>query len=275
MHRLPTGPLQAFPASSSTAMAFTKLVRHVRQHGVTSALQKTVKVLPGYLMSLRLWRIRKCGCCGRMTVFLCNGVSQELRACLFCSANERYELLAQEIRERYGDALCVRDILELDPHSPLKRMLSQARSHTRTFYDSRGQFGSKRSDGAHCEDITKLTFSDASFDLVISSEVLEHVPCLDKAFHETARVLRPGGVHLFTVPPRQKTRRRAEVVNGQVRHIHPPEYHTDPMNPLGALAFWDIGPDLPDALHHDNLEIKITRGPVGKDNRVVWAAERR
>jgi ubiquinone/menaquinone biosynthesis C-methylase UbiE len=125
-----------------------------------------------------------------------------------------------------------------------------------------------------CEDITALTFGNESFDLIISSDVLEHVPFLDKAFSETARVLRPGGAHLFTVPPRAKTKRRSEVVDGSVHHIETPEYHRDPLSLQGILAFWDVGPDLPQVISSAALDIKIARGPVGKDCRVVWIAER-
>jgi SAM-dependent methyltransferase len=46
----------------------------------------------------------------------------------------------------------------------------------------------------------QLPFRSASFDLVISSWVLEHLPRPADAFAEAARVLRPGG-HLITLAP--------------------------------------------------------------------------
>ncbi|MGA8622327.1 MAG: methyltransferase domain-containing protein [Candidatus Sulfotelmatobacter sp.] len=191
---------------------------------------------------------------------------------MFCSANERYELLAVEIRQRYGTRLREMDVLELDPRSPLKPLLSRARSYTRSFYEESGSLEKK--DGAVCQDITALAIGNDSLDLIVSSDVLEHVPRLDKAFIETARVLRPGGAHLFTVPPRAITRRRAEIVNGKVNHLEPPEHHLDPLSPEGILAFWDVGPDLGKAFPTEGLDIKIARGPVGDAGRVVWIAQR-
>jgi SAM-dependent methyltransferase len=41
---------------------------------------------------------------------------------------------------------------------------------------------------------------DASFDFVFSNSVLEHIDELEPVIAETARVLRPGGCFLFTVP---------------------------------------------------------------------------
>jgi SAM-dependent methyltransferase len=49
-------------------------------------------------------------------------------------------------------------------------------------------------------DATRLPFADASFDRIIASEVLEHVPDDGAAFAELARVLRPGGTMAITVP---------------------------------------------------------------------------
>jgi len=48
--------------------------------------------------------------------------------------------------------------------------------------------------------LDQLPFRSASFDLVISSWVLEHLPRPAAAFAEVARVLRPGG-HFITLAP--------------------------------------------------------------------------
>jgi SAM-dependent methyltransferase len=49
-------------------------------------------------------------------------------------------------------------------------------------------------------DATGLPFADDTFDAVIASEILEHVPGDVAAFAEIARVLRPGGTVAVTVP---------------------------------------------------------------------------
>jgi SAM-dependent methyltransferase len=254
-------------------MAFLKMWRTIKQHGPRTTLKKVAQVGPTYLGGVKGWRARRCQCCQRVTIFIVqqNG-SAESRSCLFCSANERYELLAAEIRSRYGNKLPQMAVLELDPHSPLKPLLAQARTYTRSFYEE-GCHGPKRN-GAVCEDITALSFQNNSFDLIVSSEVLEHVPQLEKALMETTRVLKVGGAHLFTVPPRLKTKKRAEVNDGKVVHIEPPDYHLDPLLPQGILAFWDIGPDLSAVIPCPGLDIKIVRGPVGEAGRVVWMAEK-
>jgi len=254
-------------------MALLKVLRHARRYGISSVVRKVAAEFPAYLCKLHLWRIRRCTCCERLTIFLSNG-SGESRACMFCSANERYELLAAEIKNRYGSRLSEMDILELDPHSPLRRILSRARMHVRTFYESTEERGSSRSDGTMCQDITSLTSPDESFDLIVSSDVLEHVPLLESAFRESGRVLRQEGAHLFTVPPRSKTKKRAEFVGRTLVHLESPEYHRDPLSAQGILAFWDMGPDLSEVFGSDSLRFSIVRGPVGVDKRTVWMAQR-
>jgi ubiquinone/menaquinone biosynthesis C-methylase UbiE len=62
--------------------------------------------------------------------------------------------------------------------------------------------------GAHCggtwsfttADITTLPFADATFDLVICSEVMEHIPDQEKAAEELLRVLKPGCNLVVSVP---------------------------------------------------------------------------
>lgn len=49
-------------------------------------------------------------------------------------------------------------------------------------------------------DAQLLPFADASFDYVLFSEVVEHLPDAPRALAEISRVLRPGGVLLITWP---------------------------------------------------------------------------
>jgi 2-polyprenyl-3-methyl-5-hydroxy-6-metoxy-1,4-benzoquinol methylase len=57
---------------------------------------------------------------------------------------------------------------------------------------------SERVQGSICV----LPFADATFDVVVSSEVIEHVPNPHQAFHELGRVLKPGGLLALTTPNR-------------------------------------------------------------------------
>ena len=50
------------------------------------------------------------------------------------------------------------------------------------------------------EDIQNLKFDNFSFDLVLANHVLEHIPDDKKALLEIARILRPGGMAILTVP---------------------------------------------------------------------------
>ena len=49
-------------------------------------------------------------------------------------------------------------------------------------------------------DITRLPFADNRFDLVICSEVMEHIPEERSAVAEIVRVLKPGGMLVVSVP---------------------------------------------------------------------------
>ncbi|MFH1137523.1 MAG: class I SAM-dependent methyltransferase [Pseudomonadota bacterium] len=51
-------------------------------------------------------------------------------------------------------------------------------------------------------DVTRLPYQDNCFDLVICSEVLEHVPDHQKAVRELVRVLKPGQNLVVSVPAR-------------------------------------------------------------------------
>lgn len=49
-------------------------------------------------------------------------------------------------------------------------------------------------------DCTKIEFDDDSFDVVFSSNVMEHVVDLSKGLVEMKRVLKPGGIMIHTMP---------------------------------------------------------------------------
>lgn len=51
-----------------------------------------------------------------------------------------------------------------------------------------------------------IPFADATFDLVLSNQVLEHVPDLGAALDDVARVLKPGGVFFSLFPDRSTWR---------------------------------------------------------------------
>jgi SAM-dependent methyltransferase len=116
--------------------------------------------------------------------------------------------------------------------------------------------------GVQCQDVQALTYADASFDVVTSTEVLEHVPDDCRAFAELHRVLRPGGVLVFTVPLMEApaTLERARLEHGAVVHLCRPEYHGDRLRGRRAvLAFRTYGLDILDRLRAAGFAASLER----------------
>ncbi len=98
--------------------------------------------------------------------------------------------------------------------------------------------------GIRNEDLSRLTFPDNEFDGLISLDVLEHIPKYEESIKECFRVLKPGGKMMWSVPfiaDHYKNSIRAEIIDGEIVHLQPPEYHGDPLSDKGVLCFQHFG----------------------------------
>jgi hypothetical protein len=115
--------------------------------------------------------------------------------------------------------------------------------------------------GYRCENLENLTFPDASFDIVITQDVMEHVMNPIKAFSEIARTLKPGGAHIFTVPwykSKPTFVRARETDDGEIEFFAEKEYHGNPIDKSGALVVTEWGIDLPEFIFkHSGLVTTI------------------
>jgi len=108
--------------------------------------------------------------------------------------------------------------------------------------------GAMHSQGFRCEDLENLTFPSRSFDLVVTQDVMEHVLNPTRAFAEVARILKPGGSHIFTVPLVNKAQpsevRAKRDSNGSIVYLQPAEYHENPVSSEGSLVSMYWGYDI-------------------------------
>lgn len=97
------------------------------------------------------------------------------------------------------------------------------------------------------QDITALSFRRGSKEAVVSFDVLEHVPDYRQALREFARVLKPGGVLVMTVPFYAASADSETIAyvraDGGIETLGDPEYHGDPLS-HGVLCFHHLGWDL-------------------------------
>lgn len=93
------------------------------------------------------------------------------------------------------------------------------------------------------EDVHNLSYADGELDMICHFDVLEHVADYRRALSECARVLRPGGVMIFTVPffGGAQHQIRAELKDGEIIHHSPPAYHGNPMSASGSLVYFIPG----------------------------------
>ena len=107
------------------------------------------------------------------------------------------------------------------------------------------------------EDVTSLSFADASLDIILCFDVLEHVSDYRSALAEFHRVLGPGGQLLLSVPVTYEQHtlvRAARSDDGKITHLVEPCYHGDPLSEQGVLSYYDFGMELLDDMHRAGFE---------------------
>ena len=150
-----------------------------------------------------------------------------------------------------------RDVYESSPAAALStKLANESGSYTWSHFVPAQALGSVV-DNLRSENLERLTFEDEQFDIVITQDVLEHVLLPDLAFREIARVLRPGGRHIFTVPLYQRPTtvvRATPGPDGPLLSL-PAEYHGDPVNESGSLVVREWGDDIVDFIkEHSGLD---------------------
>ena len=223
-----------------------------------------VKVMHGWLaqgkrLLGRTWRNARaefgkgfCPLCECRTAFLKTGPwLRDQLLCVRCRSIPRNRALMRVLQDNFPGSRDSR-IHESSPYGPLSEKLArECPGYVGThFYPnvarglSKGRFRS--------EDLEQQTFFDEAFDLVVTSDVFEHVMNPAAAFAEIARTLVPGSAHVFTAPWYywKPTLVRAECRNGEVVHLSTPDYHGNPIDASGSLVVTEWGRDFPDFIDH-------------------------
>lgn len=112
-------------------------------------------------------------------------------------------------------------------------------------------------------DVYELAFEDASFDLVVSFSVFEHLKEYRRALSEVSRVLRPGGLFLLGMPSVNRLMEAGFLAIGfkniADHHVTPPRLVEEAFGPAGLRLVAKDGLDLPGRaplglrLYHDFL----------------------
>lgn len=211
-------------------------------------------------------------------------ILKESLDCLSCGAKLRGRRLARAILERYpigdppkpgrsladwaksAEARALR-IAEFNRIDGVHDRLTSLPGFIAAEYREDHPPGST-ADGVRVEDLTALTFADDSFDLILTSETLEHVADLAKALSEIRRVLAPGGAHIFTIPilpsrPKTFARRRIEADQTAI-DLAPPIFH--PGGDVGYAVFTEFGLDAPEILARAGFTTELRFGPIRDDD---------
>ncbi|MBU3935345.1 class I SAM-dependent methyltransferase, partial [Patescibacteria group bacterium] len=123
-----------------------------------------------------------------------------------------------------------------------------------------------------------------SFDIVLSSDVFEHIPKPYLAHREVYRILKKHGCHIFTAPfsPNQTKDDNRAFVNkeNKIINIKTPIYHLDGIRPKkGALVFNVFGQEMLSKLKKIGFRVSVQtlfkpfRGILG-NGAIVFIAQK-
>lgn len=197
-----------------------------------------------------------CPICGSISLFSFQTQSRWLReslVCRRCGSRNRQRQLAYVLL-RSAEALLgrrvrsVRHLASIDglriynteAGGALHKHMSSMKGYCCSEYFGPEHKSGEIINGVRHEDLMAPSFAESTFDIVISADVLEHVPDPYRAHKEIYRVLKPGGRHVFTVPFYQTDfldeHRTRIALDGSITYLREPAYHLDPLRPEGTLV---------------------------------------
>ena len=188
-----------------------------------------------------------CPCCERYTVFVATDYwLRDHYHCLRCRSIPRQRALMSVLKNVLPGYKTL-NIHESSPSgSPFLKLKGDCDNYSFSYYYPEEPLGKILEGGASNQNLEKLTFADDTFDVFITQDVMEHVidPC--QAFREISRVLKGGGVYIFTTPIYKfaKTRPRIKMDGEEIINILPAIYHGNPIDEKGALVTYDWGYDI-------------------------------
>ena len=202
----------------------------------------------------------RCTICGYGGVFEKNAASfREGYQCDSCKASLRYQGQASAILSVFSNSqsAALQDLVgeerfrslsiyEPGVAGPFRKLLSDFPHYVNSFYWDDVALGAER-EGIQCQSLEDLTFESAKFDLIISSDIMEHVRKPWAAYSEIFRVLKPGGCHIFSLPLHLPmptfTKYRVDTSAEEDVHIEEPHYHGDGKGGR-SLVYTDFGADM-------------------------------
>ncbi|MFA5828062.1 MAG: class I SAM-dependent methyltransferase [Candidatus Shapirobacteria bacterium] len=134
-------------------------------------------------------------------------------------------------------------IYNTESFGPIHNELIKAGHYTCSEYFGNKYKSGKVYNGTLHQDLMNLSFSDQTFDIVLSSDVFEHISKPYLAHKEIYRVLKPGGIHIFTVPFSSSgyhDEKRASIVKGKIKHHLAPIVHLDGIRPDSGTLVYNI-----------------------------------
>jgi SAM-dependent methyltransferase len=193
------------------------------------------------------------------------GELRETLQCRHCRATMRHRTLAAgllrvvsqrlgrpvaTIREAVAADMADLRILDSDALSPISALARSLPGYVISSFRPQRPFDVELEPRHYNVNLEQMGFPSAQFDLVLTSDVMEHVRDVDAAHAEIARVLVPGGVYVFTVPYDPECAKQHLLVDThgrEDRFLVPPQYHGDPLSG-GILAYRVFGRALFDDL---------------------------
>jgi SAM-dependent methyltransferase len=200
-----------------------------------------------------------CQVCQRLTLFRIDTLYQnngtvnfrERMVCLSCKLNNRMRFLLARVQREARKYEHPRIYIQEQVTAFFQKLVQLHPNATGSEFLGEQYHGGEIVNGIRHENAAKLSFSDKSFDILISNDVFEHVFDLQQSFSEAFRVLDIGGRMVFSMPffqHKESTQRRIQIENGELVHLEESQYHGNPLSEDGSLVCFDISWDSFDML---------------------------